>query len=44
MVAKLDSEWKNWNSKLSEPRWKSAHTTKEMDELTDDGETFQVEY
>jgi arylsulfatase A-like enzyme len=44
MVVRLDSEWKNWNSKLVEPRWKSARTTPEMDELTDDGEKFQVEY
>jgi arylsulfatase A-like enzyme len=44
MVTKLDREWKNWDAKLAEPRWKSARTSTAMEELTDDGERFRVDY
>jgi hypothetical protein len=44
MVAKLDARWKSWNATLAQPVWKSARTSPEMENLSDDGEAFHVEY
>jgi len=44
MVAKLDARWKSWNTTLAQPVWKSARTSSDLENLSDDGEAFHVEY